>query len=49
MSANPHDCYTPEDWAKIYEVFDKDNELTIHVVGTTSVYDKIKSFTHLSF
>lgn len=33
-----------KDWPKVYEVFDDDNELTIHVVGTTVVYDKIKSY-----
>ena len=33
-----------KDWPKIYEVFDDNNDLTIHVVGTTVVYDKIKSY-----
>ena len=33
-----------KEWAKVYEVFDKDNELTIHIVGSTNVYDEIKSF-----
>lgn len=33
-----------KDWPKIYEVFDNNNELTIHIVGTTVVYDKIKSY-----
>lgn len=33
-----------KDWPKIYEVFDDNNELTIHIVGTTAVYDKIKSY-----
>lgn len=33
-----------KDWPKVYEVFDDDNELTIHIVGTTIVYDKIKSY-----
>lgn len=31
-------------WAKVYEVLDKDNELTIHIVGSTNVYDEIKSY-----
>lgn len=31
-------------WAKVYEVFDIDNELTIHIVGDTNVYDEIKSY-----
>lgn len=34
-------------WPQIYEVFDKDNELTIHIVGMTEVYDRIKSFYKL--
>lgn len=33
-----------KDWPKIYEVFDDNNELTIHIVGTTVVYNKIKSY-----
>jgi len=33
-----------KEWAKVYEVFDKDNELTIHIAGSTNVYDEIKSF-----
>ena len=33
-----------KDWPKVYEVFDENNEMTIHVVGTTVVYDKIKSY-----
>ena len=28
-----------KEWAKIYEVFDKDNELTIHIVGNTKIKD----------
>ena len=31
-------------WPKVYEVFDKDNELTIHIVGITGVYDGIKTY-----
>lgn len=34
-------------WPQIYEVFDKNNELAIHIVGVTDVYDKIKSFYKL--
>ena len=34
-------------WPQIYEVFDKDNELVMHVTGLTEVYDKIKSFYKL--
>lgn len=33
-----------KEWPRVYEIFDKDNELTIHIVGDTSVYDNIKSF-----
>lgn len=32
-----------KEWAKVYEVFDKNNELSIHIVGTTNVYEEIKS------
>lgn len=32
-----------KDWALIYEVFDKDDNMTIQVVGETVVYDNIKS------
>lgn len=33
-----------KDWPKIYEVFDINNDLIIHIVGKTDVYDKIKSY-----
>lgn len=33
-----------KDWPKVYEVFDENNEMTIHVVGTATIYDKIKSY-----
>lgn len=33
-----------KEWPRVYEVFDKDNELTIHIVGDTKVYDEIKSY-----
>ena len=32
-----------KDWPLIYEVYDKDGELSIYIVGETKVYDKIKS------
>ena len=32
-----------KEWPKFYEVYTKDNELTLHLVGITGVYDKIKS------
>lgn len=33
-----------KEWPNIYEVFDNNNDLTMHIVGTTVVYDKIKSY-----
>lgn len=33
-----------KDWPKIYEVFDQQDDLTLHIVGTTVVYDKMKSY-----
>ena len=33
-----------KDWPKIYEVFDENNEMSIHIVGTAVVYDKIRSY-----
>jgi len=32
-----------KEWPKVYEVFDKENELTMHIVGYTKVYDEIQS------
>ena len=32
-----------KDWPLIYEVYDKNNELSIHIIGETEVYQKIKS------
>lgn len=32
-----------KDWPLIYEVFDKNNHLSIQIVGETEVYEKIKS------
>ena len=32
-----------KEWPKVYEVFDNENELSIHIVGETTVYDDIKS------
>lgn len=32
-----------KEWPQVYEVFDKDNELTMHVVGKTTVYDDIQT------
>lgn len=33
-----------KEWPQIYEVFDPNNELIMHVVGRTIVYDKIKTW-----
>lgn len=32
-----------KDWPLVYEVYDKDNNLSIQIVGETEVYEKIKS------
>lgn len=32
-----------KDWPLMYEVYDKSNKLSIHIVGETEVYQKIKS------
>ena len=32
-----------KEWPKVYEVFDENNDLTLHVVGKAMVYDKMKS------
>jgi len=33
-----------KDWPKIYEVFDENNDMTLHIVGTAVVYDKMRSY-----
>lgn len=33
-----------KDWPKVYEVFDENNDMTIHIVGTAVIYDKMKSY-----
>ena len=33
-----------KDWPLIYEVYNEKNELNIHIVGITKVYDNIKSY-----
>lgn len=35
------------DWPQIYEVYDKKEELNLHIIGTTNVYDGIKSMYHI--
>lgn len=32
-----------KEWPNVYEVFDKEDDMFVRIVGTTSVYDKIKS------
>ncbi len=32
-----------KDWTNIYEIYDKDNNLSIQIVGKTNVYENIKS------
>lgn len=32
-----------KDWTNIYEVYDKDNNLSLQIIGTTNVYENIKS------
>lgn len=33
-----------KEWPQIYEIFDDDNELVMHIVGNTVVYDKIRTY-----
>ena len=33
-----------KDWPLIYEVYDKNNDLSIQIIGETNVYEKAKSF-----
>ena len=35
--------YFTKEWPNVYEIYDKDNNLFIKIVGTTNIYDKIKS------
>ena len=32
--------YFTKDWPNIYEIFDKDNNLFIKIVGQTNIYEK---------
>ena len=36
-------CFFTKEWPQIYEVYDKDNKLSMQIVGTTIVYDDIVS------
>ena len=40
--------YFTKEWPNVYEIFDKDNNLFIKVVGTTNIYDKIKTTYSIS-
>ena len=35
--------YFTKEWPNVYEVFDKENNMFIKIVGITNIYDKIKS------
>ena len=35
--------YFTKEWPNIYEIFDKDNNMFIKIVGTTNIYEKIKT------
>ena len=35
--------YFTKEWPNVYEIFDKDNNLFIKIVGVTNIYDKIKT------
>ena len=37
-----------KEWPNVYEVFDKEDNMFVRIVGTTSVYDKIKSTYSIS-
>ncbi len=36
-------CYFAKDWPLIYEVYDKENKMSIQIVGKATIYDTIKS------
>lgn len=38
-----------KEWPNIYEVYDKNNKLSIQIVGNTIVYEKIRSFYKIKF
>ena len=35
--------YFTKEWPLVYEVYDKDNKLNIHITGKTNIFDEIKS------
>lgn len=36
-------CYFTKDWPLMYEVYDKENNMCIHIVGKATIYDTVKS------
>ena len=36
-------CFFAKDWPMLYEVYDKDENLSIKIVGKATIYDTIKS------
>ena len=40
--------YFTKEWPNVYEIFDKDNNLFIKIVGVTNIYDKIKTTYSIS-
>ena len=35
--------YSTKEWPLVYEVYDKENNLTVHITGKTNIFDEIKS------
>ena len=35
--------YFTKEWPLVYEVYDKENNLTVHITGKTNIFDEIKS------
>ncbi len=42
-------CFFTKDWPLIYEVYDKENNMSIQIVGKTLIYDTLKSEYKLEF
>ncbi len=42
-------CFFTKEWPQIYEVYDKDNNLGMQIVGTTIVYDNVSSIYRIKF
>lgn len=41
--------YFTKEWASVYEVYDNKKKLSIQIVGTTNVYEKVKSIYKIEF